>query len=125
MNKQEAVQLTKEMRNEIVSAVKKSLLKLGINVDVSLSAETLKDGDARIIIETSTFQTMPVIYESVYVYGHGNIVKLEDAENVHELSILLSYRFKYFDGGTNGVTIGVLRFRIFDEEVIRFIGFTI
>lgn len=113
------------MRNEIVSAAKKSLLKLGINVDVSLSAETLKNGDARIVIETSTFQTTPVIYESVYVYGYGNIVKLEDAKHVHELTILLSYRFNYFDGGTNGVSIGILRFRIFNEETIRFIGFTI
>jgi len=118
-------QFTEEMRNEIVSAVKKSLLKLGINVDVSLSAETRRNGDERIEIETSTFQTTPVIYESIYVYGFGYIVKLVDTEHVHELNISLSYRFKYFDGGTNGVTIGTLKFRIFNEETIRFIGFTI
>lgn len=118
--------LTEEMRNDIVSAVKNSLLRLGINVDVTLSAKKIYDGREMIVIETSAFNTTPVIYEEVRVHGEGFIIKVEGHDDVFDLRFLLGYDFVYFGGGENGVDIGVMNFRIFAKtQRVAFIGLTL
>ena len=56
---------TEEMRNEIINATKDSLSKLGIHTDVMLSSKTTRHNHEYIRIDTSDFQTTPVIYKSV------------------------------------------------------------
>lgn len=117
---------TEEMRNEIINATKDSLSKLGIHTEVRLSARTTRHNQEYIRIDTEPFQTIPVIYKSVFVYGDGCVVPCDEIENAFDLCINLDYGFKYFKGGYNGVEIGRLRFRIFSDSMkICFIGFTI
>ena len=117
---------TEEMRNEIINATKDSLSKLGIHTDVMLSSKTTRHNHEYIRIDTSDFQTTPVIYKSVSVFGEGYVVTCDDIAGAFDLYINLNYAFKYFKGGTNGVEIGQLRFRIFSDSMrIHFIGFTI
>ena len=117
---------TEEMRNEIINATKDSLSKLGIHMEVTLSARTTRNNHEYIRIDTNPFQTIPVIYKSVFVYGEGHVVKCDDIENAFDLYINLDYGFKYFKGGSNGVEIGQLRFRIFADSMrICFLGFII
>ena len=117
---------TEEMRNEIINATKDSLSKLGIHTEVMLSARTTRHNHEYIRIDTEPFQTIPVIYKSVSVYGEGCVIPCDDIENAFDLCINLDYGFKYFKGGSNGVEIGQLRFRIFSDSMrIHFIGFTI
>ena len=119
-------EFTEEMRNEIINATKDSLSKLGIHTEVKLSARTTRNNHEYIRIDTSDFQTTPVIYKSVSVFGEGYVVPCNEIENAFDLYINLNYAFKYFKGGSNGVEIGQLRFRIFSDPMrIHFLGFTI
>jgi len=117
---------TEEMRNEIINATKDSLSKLGIHTQVRLSARMTRRNGEYIRIDTEPFQTTPVICKSVSVYGEGYVVPCDGIENAFDLYINLNYGFKYFKGGSNGVEIGQLRFRIFSDSMrISFIGFII
>lgn len=114
--------LTLEMRKTITDATKTSLLRLGINVDVYLSSSERKSryGDY-VFINTSSFNTTPVIYKSCYVYGDGCFVQVKNADTTcYDLNISINYGFTYFSGGTNGVSIGNLRFRVFEDKIIFF-----
>lgn len=124
---------TKEMLDDIEEATKTSLAKLGIHVSgVVLNIGKSRNGELYTRLQTSEFQTTPVIYKSVRVEGYGSLCDVESekipAGGVYNLNIHLSYRFDYFKGGENGVDIGVLNFRVFeydDRRTIHFLGFTI
>ena len=118
---------TDDMRQEIVAAIKKSLFKLGIDVDVTLGRfHSRNDGQDYINFHTTTFNTTPVIYKSIEVGGAGRLFEVEDHPGIYDLKINADYRFVYFDGGTNGVHIGILSFRVFEENKrVLFLGFTI
>ena len=107
--------LTKDMRNEVTSAIREKLLKLGINTEVSISAKTIYNGRELVMIESEPFNTTPVAYKSVSVTGEGFIENTEH-EGVYELDFGLSYHFDYFTGGTNGVSIGRITFRFFEDS---------
>lgn len=109
---------TEKMRQDIIDATKTSLLKLGIDVDVMLKAETIRSNrDCILYVETSKFNTTPVIYKSIFIFGFGYIAEVEGHSDIFDLFIPLSYRFGYFGGGYNGVYIGTLHFRIFDKTM--------
>ena len=102
-----------------VEGIKKSLKimtsRLGINVDFYLNEKEIYDGRLVVSVKSTEFQTMPVIYKSIHIEGSGFLVRDNDKEDVLHLSIPLSYHFDYFNGGTNGVDIGVCKFVIFTE----------
>lgn len=117
---------TEEMRQDIIDAVKNGLLKLGINAQVTLSAKTLRDGREYISVETSEFNTTPVIYKSIHIYGGGSITDVDGNPQVYDMYVSLKYGFNYFSGGTNGVDIGTIRFRIFERTMrVACLGLTI
>lgn len=119
---------TEEMRDDIIRCAKRSLLKLGINnVDVKLEVRKRSyDVDEYLHIETSDFNTTPVIYESIKIDGTGYLSTIIDHTDVYDLCIYLGYRFEYFSSGTNGVDIGTLKFRVFEKSKrIAFAGFII
>jgi hypothetical protein len=120
-------EFTNEMRHWIVEATKSSLLKLGIaNVEVELEVRKMRSGNEYFNLTTSGFNTTPVIYRSIRVCGIGEVEKVSGEDNVYELNITLDYDFDYFSGGRNGVSIGTLRFRVFEDTMrIAFIGFII
>ena len=107
--------LAYDSRMRIRSAVMQILLRMGINVDITLYAKTIYDGRELIHFESQEFQTTPVIYRNVSVYGEGFLNDEEDG--LCRLCLSLSYRFKYFGGGENGVDIARLTFiiRNFDD----------
>lgn len=107
--------LTYESRMRIRSAVMQILLRMGINVDINLYAKTIYDGRELICLESQEFQTTPVIYHKVKIYGEGFLE--DEANGLCRLRLSLSYRFKYFGGGENGVDIMSLTFiiRNFDD----------
>lgn len=121
--------LTEEMKGEIVLAIENALFKLGINTCVELYSETYSHSSNEYIkIRTGGFQTTPVIYKEVSIDGCGILAEVKGANNmnVYDLYLNLSYRFKYFNGGENGVDIGRVHFRVFfDTQRVGYCGFII
>lgn len=109
-------EFTDDMRQEMKDAIKAKLSKLGISANVEVSALTNRYGGEYVYIKTAEFNTTPVIYKTVYVDGSGCILPVEEHDNVFELRITFGYRFIYFNGGTNGVSIGTIIFRIFEKS---------
>jgi len=119
---------TQEMHQDIINAIKDKLLKLGVKVDNVLIDKFISpnNGKEYIRITTSTFNTIPTIYKSICVKGSGCLAEVKDHPNVYDLCITIDYRFEYFGGGSNGVTIGTFHFRVFQETMrIACIGLTI
>lgn len=120
--------ITDEMRQDIINYTKESLLKLGIDVDVTLKEITNCKGEVYLRIETSKFNTTPVIYKSIKVNGSSPLCHIEDEDrdDVYDLSFSLYYDFEYFGGASNGVRIGFLNFRVFEKSMrVAFLGLTI
>lgn len=117
---------TEGMRCNIIAAAKRSLIMLGITADVHLSVEMGQDTYTWVaFLKTSNFNTTPVIYKNVCVEGKA-ILKEIGIEGVYDLIFHLDYRFECFHGGHNGVYLGELSFRVFENrEAVDFIGFTI
>ena len=116
---------TEQMRNDIISAAKNRLLKVGVNVDVTLE---FKEGEKlRVKLTTSKFNTTPVIYKDIYVYGNAELIPVDGYKDIYDLFFDLNYRFETFGGGTNGTYLGMLKFRVFDDgyKKATFIGFEI
>lgn len=108
---------TEEMCNEIIDIIKTQLLKKGINVDVALKVRKGKNGDIECISAvSSTFQTTPVIYKEIKVTGSAKFVAVEGHEGVFDLDFYLDYRFEYFSKAYNGVKLGVIRLRYFENN---------
>lgn len=93
------------IKKDIAENIERVLARLGIHTNVSVSEEKIYDGRYLVTVESDTFNTTPVIYKWVLVRGEGFI---GGDENGHTTKLILSldYRFKYFDGGENGVKIG-------------------
>ena len=122
--------ITNEMQLEIIEATKNSLLKLCIpNIDIMLEIKEDRLGKEYIKLLSSAFNSIPVIYKSIYINGRGNLTPVPDHEGVYDLKINIEYWFKYFNGGENGVDIGTLHFRVFERDGeytrVAFIGLII
>lgn len=109
-------EFTDDMLKEIIDAIKSKLLKLGINADVFVTSSVGRYGTEYIEVSTEKFNTTPVIYKYVTIGGKGSFWQSKDDDGVYNLDIPLDYWFKYFDGGTNGASIGIIQFRIFEKS---------
>ena len=76
---------TEQMRNDIISAAKNSFLKLGINAEVTI--EFKEDRSLRVKLTTSKFNTTPVLYKSIYVYGNAELTPVDGHDGIYERKI--------------------------------------
>ena len=104
------------IRKDIAENVERVLARLGVHTNVSVSEEKIYNGRYLVTVESETFNTTPVIYKWVLVHGSGFITQDEEDERIANLYLHLDYRFKYFDGGENGVDIGMAVFRFFKGD---------
>ena len=118
---------TEEMRQEIVDAVKEKLMKLGVEVDVTLDIFiSPNNGNEYIRITSSAFNSTPVIYKHICIKGSGCLTEVDGRPDIYDLRIPIDYRFEYFGGGSNGVTIGEIHFRVFERTMrVACLGLTI
>lgn len=115
---------TEEMRQKVVDATQKSLKKLGVNVDVKFYSQEIR-GSEHFRIESSPFNTYPVIYNAITVEGWGTLREMtdRDTEGFYHLEICLDYKFDYFSGASNGVELGKLSFRVIHREDMQRVTF--
>lgn len=104
------------IRKDIAENVERVLARLGVHTNVSVSEEKIYNGRYLVTVESDTFNTTPVIYKWVLVHGSGFITQDEEDERIANLCLNLDYRFRYFDGGENGVDIGEAVFRFFKGD---------
>lgn len=104
------------IRKDITESVERVLARLGIHTNVSIGEEKIYNGRYLVTVESETFNTTPVIYKWVLVRGSGFLTEDEEDERMANLYLNLDYRFRYFDGGENGVEIGVAAFRFFKGD---------
>lgn len=106
------------IRKDITESVERVLARLGIHTNVSIGEKKIYNGRYLVTVESETFNTTPVIYKWVLVRGSGFLTEDEEDERMAKLYLNLDYRFKYFEGGENGVDIGMAVFRFIkgDEE---------
>lgn len=96
------------------------------NKDIKIVAEYIKIALIRVIgkeleinitqskrtnqysFETNTFNTIPVIFKNVCVYGDIFFYEDKENENFIEIGIRLQYKFNYFNGGSNGTELGTM-----------------
>lgn len=104
------------IRKDITESVERVLARLGIHTNVSVGEEKIYSGRYLVTVESETFNTTPVIYKWVLVHGSGFITQDKEDERIANLYLNLDYRFRYFDGGENGVDIGMAVFRFFKGD---------
>lgn len=103
--------LRNEVREYILSDVQMTLARLGINAACKFVTEKDYRGNDYLTIETSKFQTMPMMFKELYVRGPVGTYEEEDKE-FYEVSIRLEYCWKSFRGGSNGTDLGTIRYQV-------------
>lgn len=109
--------LTETEYNIIKEYVRRSLLRvLGVNVSVNIR----ENEPNRFFLETSEFNTFPVIFEKIRVIGYGYIGEYVDEGDegvniVTKIVIHFDYDFNYFNGGRNGTNLGCMKFYRYKE----------
>lgn len=99
------------IKKDIAENIERVLMRLGIHARIEVSEKKIYNGRYVVKIESETFNTTPVIYKSVNVYGDGWFIEEDAEKHTAKLTLDIGYRFCYFDGGSNGVDIGTADFR--------------
>lgn len=101
--------------NYIVKDINLSVARLGINTQLSIVEKQDYKNEPYLAIDSTPFQTMPMIFKSIKV--DGNIYVLEDKNNedIVKVAVRLDYRYKTFDDGSNGHQLGMVRYEV-DKE---------
>lgn len=109
---------------QIKSIVKTELLKRGFNVEVCIE----QDKNGRINIETSDFQTQPVLFKNIWI-RNGFMSNLEEKHNeltdtkFYEYKTKITAYYECFGGGFNANDLFAMTFRWFNEnEVVHLIN---
>ena len=114
-----------EFSNVVITQVrdfiKHQLLVRGINVDVVVRIDETRRGEQKFSVETTEFQTWPVLGKSWQVVDFGSwITPIEGSEAV-KVTINLQARYTAIDGGTNGISLFTLSFNTNGEVCQGFI----
>ena len=84
---------------------------MGIHVkEVFITEKRIYDGRLLVEVKTTEFQTVPTMFKSVRVEGEGLI---NEDDKVFRLPLSLSFMWDCWDGGRNGVDLGLCRFTIY------------
>lgn len=95
--------------------------RLGINAEFSL--ETRKDyrNEDYMVIKSTDFQMMPMIFHDIHVEGVVTIEPCAKNDKYDDCIIRLGYKWNHFDGGSNGCEIGTVHYRI-NRELSSVVG---
>ena len=95
---------------KLKTSLKNILCAMGIHVEnVFITEKRIYDGRLLVEVKTTEFQTVPTMFKSVRVEGEG-LIKEDD--KVFRLPLSLSFMWDCWDGGRNGVDLGLCRFII-------------
>lgn len=104
--------LKKDEKQVFKKTIEHLLARMSIHTDISIEF-----GEKKLVVVSTPIQTTPTIYKEVKITGSGNLKSFdENRPDIFTLKVYLDYCFKYFGGGSNGVNLGVIEFRLFENE---------
>ena len=107
--------LTKLKENEkqvFKKTIEHLLTHMGIHTEI-----LIEFGEKKLVLVSTPIQTTPTIYKEVKITGSGSLESFnENRPDIFTLRVHLDYRFKYFGGGSNGVDLGSIEFRLFQNN---------
>lgn len=99
---------------KLKTSLKNILCAMGVHVkEIFITEKRIYDGRLLVEVKTSEFQTVPTMFKSVRVKGEGFI---KEDKKVFRLPLSLSFMLDCWDGGRNGVDIGLCRFTIYKND---------
>lgn len=103
---------------QIAELIRIELLKRGFMVDVTCYPE----GEDRVKIETSSFQTTPVIFKRLWIDNSFGCIVERQYDEKHKVkytdySTTISVNYETFSDGMNATTIFRVRLRVLDGRV--------
>jgi len=104
--------LKKDEKQVIKKVIEHLLMRLGIHTEI-----LIEFGEKKLVLVSTPIQTTPTIYKEVKITGGGSLESFDENRlDIFTLKVHLDYRFKRFGGGSNGVDLGVIEFRLFENE---------
>ena len=123
-------EIRKQIREYILSDVNQTLARLGVSEKVVETKERNSLlGNIHYDFESPAIHQMPMMFKKVYVDGYMTAVEIKsDRDRFYELTdendivvVNLSYRFKSFEGGSNGTEIGRVIYAVSKELPEHFV----
>lgn len=105
---------------DIISEIKNVILERFKRIitpqitDIQIINKVNRKGENYFEIESNLFQTYPVIFKNVQIYGTGTPYK---EENKIFISFYFRYGFDYYGGGSNGVELGQMIFKLSENTI--------
>ena len=96
----------------IVKDVNLSVSRLGINTQLQVVEKKDCKDKPYLVIDSTPFQTTPMIFKSIKLDGNITIVQAESDDETVTVAIGLSYRYQTFEDGSNGHRLGTFIFDI-------------
>lgn len=99
---------------KLKTSLKNILCAIGVHVEnVFITEKRIYDGRLLVEVKTTEFQTVPTMFKYVRVEGEGFI---KEDDKVFRLPLSLSFMWDCWDGGRNGVDLGLCRFTIYKKD---------
>jgi len=114
--------ITTKQLTAIEQAMQTAVSRLGIHVTFKAEIRKAYNGEPFIFINSSEFQTFPVLFQSIRVTGEGGAKEYGDGLKLY---FHVNYSYDHFGGGHNGCDIGTARFIIHPDGYTQFEGFTL
>lgn len=105
-----AIEIRKEIQEYILSELQTSIMRLGINAQLKLKVEKDYRGQEYLALESTKFQTQPVMFKECWLEGTISINEKDENEKGFFVYVRLEYRWKAFSGGYNGTDLGKAHF---------------
>lgn len=114
--------ITPKQLQAIEQAMQTAVSRLGIHVTFKAEIRKAYNGEPYIYIESSEFQTFPVMFKSIRVKGEGGVKEIPHGL---QLIIHVDYSYDHFGGGHNGCDIGTAQFGLYGDNTTYFNGLTL
>lgn len=98
--------LSEKQMEEIKKTIQREILKRGFTAKIVKFEEVISRMNRhRVEFCTESFQTVPVMFEEVYISNFSSEISLienEDGDNYYRIWITVNVGWKHFGGGSNG-----------------------
>lgn len=106
--------MIKDLVNEaalkyIIDDIELTCKRLGINAKFSIKTKNDYSGRPYELIESTSFQTMPMLFKEIHI--EGNITAMSTTGSIRVIATI-EYRYQTFESGYNGCTLGKVIYEV-------------